>query len=92
MCYVNLCVPLPQCELYHWVDVLDRFDEILEEAATNQDKEAGPSIAAADSVPPTSLSQNCIYMCPKLSDFEVWCSIVSVWSVAFSTICGWLHE
>ena len=22
-----------QCELYHWIDVLDRFDEILENVA-----------------------------------------------------------
>ena len=23
----------PQCELYHWIDVLDRFDDILESVA-----------------------------------------------------------
>lgn len=26
------CLPPPQCELYHWVDLLDRFDGILAEA------------------------------------------------------------
>ena len=44
-----------QCELYHWIDVLDRFDGILEEASKHEQ----------DS--PT----DCIFMCPKLLEPQV---------------------
>ena len=71
---MNVC-PLLQCELYHWVDVLDRFDEILEEAATSK---GDPTSTAADS--------DCIYMCPKLSDHEVWWIIIIVRSTNFLSV------
>lgn len=76
--YGYVC-PLFQCELYHWVDVLDRFDEILEEAATNQ---ADPSLAAPDLSQSTSSPSDCIYMCPKLSDREVWWLNIVIMSTA----------
>lgn len=45
-----------QCELYHWVDVLDRFDKILNEACKN-DQSSDPT--------------QCIFMCPRLQDDKV---------------------
>jgi len=47
-----------KCELYHWVDTLDRFDEILEDAATNGDTSSSPN--------------QCIFMCPKLKNLQVY--------------------
>lgn len=54
MC-VCVCVS-QQCELYHWIEVLDRFDAVLEVAARHESV-----------VDPTS----CIFMCPKLEDHVV---------------------
>ena len=58
--YVCLSSLVAQCELYHWVDVLDRFDKILSEAC--RDGEA--SLANSD---PTQ----CVFMCPRLQDDQV---------------------
>jgi len=44
-----------QCELYYWIDVLDRFDVILEEAS--KDEQDTPT--------------DCIFMCPKLMEPQV---------------------
>ena len=56
LCVVPMC-DTQQCELYHWVDVLDRFDKILSEACRNDQ---------------TPDSTQCIFMCPTLQDAEVW--------------------
>ncbi|XP_064399727.1 E3 ubiquitin-protein ligase HUWE1-like isoform X3 [Halichondria panicea] len=53
-----------KCELYHWVDALDRFDEILEQAASRE--------AAGDT------NINCVCMCPKLKDPEFKEKVVAV--------------
>ena len=50
-----IAITFAQCELYHWVEVLNRFDGILAhatEAPANEECEY-------------------IYMCPKLSDKRV---------------------
>ena len=44
-----------QCELYHWIDVLDRFDDILERVAK----------------PDSNDNQSLIYLCRKLEDKQV---------------------
>ena len=44
-----------QCELYHWIDVLDRFDDILERVAK----------------PDSNENQSLIYLCRKLEDKQV---------------------
>lgn len=49
-----LTLPI-QCELYYWIDVLDRFDVILEEAS--KDEQDTPT--------------DCIFMCPKLMEPQV---------------------
>ena len=62
---MSVCtVFISQCELYHWVDALDRFDEILEEAATGGGT-------------PSEGSSSCIFMCPKLQDLQVPTEIIS---------------
>ena len=55
VCDCCVCPPW-QCELYHWIEVLDRFDGILEEA-TRHELEVDPT--------------GCIFMCPKLEDHVV---------------------
>ena len=57
---IVLCLFLhsAQCELYHWVDVLDRFDKILNEACENDQST-------------TDSGTQCIFMCPKLQDANV---------------------
>ena len=57
-CFVYVCVV--QCELYHWVDVLDRFDKILSEAC--QDGQLSPT---------NSDPTHCVFMCPRLQDEQV---------------------
>lgn len=54
-----------QCELYHWVDLLDRFDLILDEAARQTDE----SLKATESEEVTS----CVFLCPKLEDAKASC-------------------
>lgn len=49
-----------QCELYHWVDLLDRFDLILNEAAQQADENQ----RSKESEEVTS----CVFLCPKLED------------------------
>ena len=39
-----------QCELYHWIDVLDRFDDILESVAKNV--EGKTWVFVFDTLPP----------------------------------------
>lgn len=58
----TLCVM--QCELYHWIDVLNRFDEILEAAAVQQDDSA----MRDETTPPQT---ECIFLCPQLDNPEV---------------------
>jgi hypothetical protein len=53
-----------QCELYHWIDVLNRFDEILEAAAVQQ----GDSAMQNETTPPQT---ECIFLCPQLDNPEV---------------------
>lgn len=53
-----------QCELYHWIDVLNRFDEILEAAAVQQDDSA----MRDETTPPQT---ECIFLCPQLDNPEV---------------------
>ena len=53
-----------QCELYHWIDVLNRFDDILEAAAVQQDDSA-----IRDKTTP--LQTECIFLCPQLDHPEV---------------------
>ena len=65
-------VSIAQCELYHWVDALDRFDEILEEAATGGGTSSEPN-------------NSCIFMCPKLQDFQVPMEIISSSTLNFVT-------
>ena len=55
-----VCVCVVQCELYHWVDVLDRFDKILSEAC--QDGQLSPT---------NSDPTHCVFMCPRLQDEQV---------------------
>jgi E3 ubiquitin-protein ligase HUWE1 len=55
-----------KCELYHWVDVLDRFDKILSEACRD-----GASPANSD---PTQ----CVFMCPRLQDDQFKRKVVAV--------------
>ena len=52
-----------QCELYHWIDLLDRFDLILEQAAQEADESKRPKTEENDT--------SCIFMCPKLEDPQV---------------------
>ena len=52
-----------QCELYHWVDLLDRFDLILDEAARQADD--------SQKVPDTDEGTSCVFLCPKLEDPKV---------------------
>ncbi len=54
---------LLQCELYHWVDLLDRFDQILNEAARQTDE----TQKLGDGEEATS----CVFLCPKLEDPNV---------------------
>ena len=51
---------LTQCELYHWVDLLDRFDLILDEAARQIDE--SQKLAEGEEV------TSCVFLCPKLED------------------------
>jgi len=51
-----------KCELYYWIDVLDRFDVILEEAS--KDKQDIPT--------------DCIFMCPKLMEPQFKEKVVTV--------------
>ena len=53
-----------QCELYHWIDVLNRFDAILEEAAVQKDDSA----IQDETTPPQT---ECIFLCPQLNISEV---------------------
>lgn len=53
-----------QCELYHWIDVLNRFDEILEAAAV----QPGHSAMRDETTPPQT---DCIFLCPQLDNPEV---------------------
>jgi len=46
--------------LYHWVDLLDRFDLILDEAA--RQTEGGVSLGDKDEI------TSCVFLCPKLED------------------------
>ena len=63
MCvFVIMIMTLLQCELYHWIDVLDRFDGILLEAASRDD-------SALDG----STNTDCIFLCSKMSDPQVVC-------------------
>ena len=48
--------PYLQCELYHWIDVLDRFDAILER------------VAKPESIQPNEMM---IYLCRKLEEKQV---------------------
>ena len=45
-----------QCELYHWIEVLDRFDSILERVAK-------PDVSAPN--------ETMIYLCRRLEDKQV---------------------
>ena len=58
-----------QCELYHWVDLLDRFDLILDEAA----KQTEEVVRAAEKEEGTS----CVFLCPKLEDPKVSSCVVN---------------
>ena len=44
-----------QCELYHWIDVLNRFDEILERAWKSED----------------SKKDDCVNLCVGTTDHKV---------------------
>ena len=50
-----------QCELYHWIDVLNRFDEILERAAIQKDESS-----SKDETTPSQTDS--IFLCPRLDD------------------------
>ena len=64
-CDVKVCIlSVTQCELYHWIDVLNRFDEILEAAAVQQDDSA----MRDETTPPQT---ECIFLCPQLDNPEV---------------------
>ena len=64
MFWSNICL---QCELYHWVDVLDRFDKILSEACLNDQT--------------TTDATQCIFMCPSLQDAKVCVEVWRVFDV-----------
>ncbi len=65
-----LLLPVQQCELYHWIDVLDRFDKILEQVAKHEAQEPN--------------SAQCIFMCPKLEDLQVHVHLCCVGGGAFT--------
>lgn len=52
-----------QCELYHWIDVLNRFDEILERAAVQKDESLATKSETA-----TPSQTDSIFLCPQLND------------------------
>ena len=51
-----------QCELYHWIDVLNRFDDILERAAVQKDESSATKGETATS------QTDSIFLCPRLND------------------------
>ncbi len=55
---------LVQCELYHWIDLLDKFDLILEQAAQDEDESKRTSKVDENDT-------SCIFMCPRLEDPKV---------------------
>lgn len=57
----NLLIPPSQCELYHWIDLLDKFDLILEQAA--QEPEESKKTTKSE-----EHDTSCIFMCPMLED------------------------
>ena len=59
--YIHVSLYVMQCELYHWIDVLNRFDEILEAAAVQQ----GDSAMQDETTPPQT---ECIFLCPQLDN------------------------
>lgn len=60
---ISILVVFVQCELYHWVDLLDRFDLILDEAAQQSDEGQKPN----ESEDVTT----CVFLCPKLENPKV---------------------